>query len=62
MHRVGVVLSDLGRHSEAERYFRDAFEGRRRIVGNDDDITLTSLAALGAVLVRQGKRAEAEPY
>jgi serine/threonine protein kinase/tetratricopeptide (TPR) repeat protein len=48
--------------AEAEPYFREALDKRRRLLGDDHPDTLISINNMGALLKAQGKLAEAEPY
>jgi hypothetical protein len=52
----------LGRHAEAESYWREALEGRRRVLGDEHPETLVSINNMGALLRDQDKLAEAETY
>ncbi len=55
-----VLLLAQGEQSEAELYFREALESRRRVLGDDHPETLTSLNNMGGLLKAQGKLSEAE--
>jgi non-specific serine/threonine protein kinase/serine/threonine-protein kinase len=52
----------MGKYSEAEPYWREALEGRRRILGDEDPQTLNSITGLGMLLWKMGRYSEAEPY
>ncbi len=45
---------------EAERYFREALETQRRVLGDDHPSTLRSMNELGRLLHRQGRLDQAE--
>jgi non-specific serine/threonine protein kinase/serine/threonine-protein kinase len=59
---MGYLLKSMGRLAEAERYYREALEGRRRVLGDDHPRTLQSLNNMGGLLAAMGKFADAEPY
>jgi hypothetical protein len=56
-----ILLSNQGRLFEAKPLYRDALEGRRRVLGNDHPNTLTSMNNLAVLLKAQGKLSEVEP-
>ena len=58
---VGTTYTDLGLYPEAQRHLEIALELRRRVLGENDLDTLTSMDQLAKVLERQGKLAKAEP-
>src|SRR5262245_42229026 len=43
LNNLGVLLQSRGKPAEAEPYFRDALEGRRRVLGDDHPDTLRAL-------------------
>jgi hypothetical protein len=55
------MLRDAGRLAEAEPFYREALETRRRVLGEEHPHTLVSIGNMGVLLHRQGKYAEAEP-
>jgi tetratricopeptide (TPR) repeat protein len=59
---MGVLLQAQGKLSEAEPYFREALEVRRRVLGEEHPNTLTSISNMGGLLYAQGKLSEAESY
>jgi tetratricopeptide (TPR) repeat protein len=59
---MGVLLYRQGKLAEAEPYYRDALEKRRRVLGEEHPNTLDSISNMGVLLGSQGKLAEAEPY
>ncbi len=59
---MGALLHSQGRLAEAEPYYREALEGRRRVLGDEHPNTLTSISDMGLRLRSQGKLTEAEPY
>ena len=59
---MGFLLKARGKLDEAERYYRESQERRRRVLGDDDPRTLTSINNMGSLLKAQGKLDEAEPY
>jgi tetratricopeptide (TPR) repeat protein len=59
---MGSLLQAQGKLAEAEPYYRDALEKRRRVLGEEHPDTLTSINNMGVLLESQGKLAEAEPY
>ncbi|MDA1106382.1 MAG: tetratricopeptide repeat protein, partial [Planctomycetota bacterium] len=59
---MGDLLHSQGNLAEAEPYFRDALEKRRRVLGEEHPQTLLSINNMGSLLHSQGKFAEAEPY
>ena len=52
-------MLDEGKLVEAEPYLRDGLEKSRRVLGNENDDTLTAINGMGGLLVAQGKQAEA---
>lgn len=58
---VGEVLRATGKLDEAKKLFTDALAVRRRVLGNGDPKTLTSLNNLGLVLYEQRRYYEAMP-
>jgi non-specific serine/threonine protein kinase/serine/threonine-protein kinase len=58
---IGSTYTDLGLYPEAQRHLEIALELRRRVLGENDLDTLTSMDQLAKVLERQGKLAKAEP-
>ncbi|HEX7071563.1 MAG TPA: tetratricopeptide repeat protein, partial [Rhodothermales bacterium] len=59
MSAQGRVRLAQKRFAEAERLFRDAFEMRKRLLGENSVDALSTVADLGAALIAQGKRQEA---
>ena len=59
---MGFLLKSQGKLEEAEPYFREALEGRRRTLGDEHPDTLTSIFLTGYWLTSQGKFEEALPY
>ncbi|MFM9994837.1 MAG: tetratricopeptide repeat protein [Phycisphaerales bacterium] len=58
-HRLGNLLHDLGRDSEAEPMLEDALQQYRRFLGNDDPYTAFTLESLGTLRMHAGRFAEA---
>ena len=61
INNFGMVLLAAGKLDEAERFVREALEGRQRVLGKDHPTTLGSLINLGTVLQRQNDWRAAEP-
>lgn len=59
---MATLLSTTGHSSEAEALYREALEGCRKTLGEDDLDTLFSADNLGALLFRQGRASEAETF
>jgi eukaryotic-like serine/threonine-protein kinase len=59
---MGNILHDEGKLSEAEPYYREALEERRRVLGAEHADTVESILDLGGLLTDEGKLSEAEPY
>ena len=59
---VGTLLWFQGRFAEAEPYFLDVLESRRRLLGEEHPNTLLAINNMGALLLSQGRFAEAEPH
>jgi eukaryotic-like serine/threonine-protein kinase len=57
---IGMTYLNLGLYTEAQRELERALDLRRRISGEQDPATLTSLISLGHVLHAQGKYPQAE--
>src|SRR5262249_21983685 len=57
-HSIGSLYLRLGRHRQAERHLRLAFEGLVRGLGRDHPETLASMANLGAALLWLERREE----
>jgi tetratricopeptide (TPR) repeat protein len=62
INNLSLLLKDQGKPGEAEPYFREALEKRRRVLGEEHPSTLRSIGNLGQLLQAQGKTSEAEPY
>jgi len=62
LHTIGDLYRVLGLYPDAVPLEEQALAIRRRVLGEDDPDTLTSLNDLGAVLEQQGKWPEAEKY
>jgi eukaryotic-like serine/threonine-protein kinase len=62
VNSMGVLFDAKGKPAEAEPFYRESFEGTRRLLRNDHPNVLTSIYNLGGVLHAQGKFAEAESY
>ena len=61
-NNLGGLLRSMGRLAEAETYFREGFDARRRVLGEDHGDTLQSMNNLGELLLTMGRPDEAEPY
>jgi tetratricopeptide (TPR) repeat protein len=59
---MGFLLQTQSRFAEAEPYWREALEKRRRTLGEEHPDTLGSIGNMGFLLWSQGRLAEAEPY
>lgn len=57
---IGQVLCELGNYSEAEIQHRYVLEHQSRILGQDHQVTISSLGELAGTLSHQGKYKEAE--
>ena len=62
MFRLAEVILFQGRLDEAERHYRESYDGLRRIAGEDADWTLRVGTGLGMLLTKQGKLREAEAF
>ena len=62
LSRLGYLLRDKGDYVAAERSYREALEGRRRVLGDDHRDTLLSISDMGILLSSMGKHEEALPY
>ena len=62
LQTVAHTLREMGLYDRAGPAQESALDIRRRVLGDDHPDTLTSLNNMGALLVAQGKPAEAEPY
>jgi tetratricopeptide (TPR) repeat protein len=60
IHKLGRLLERQERFKEAESYFREVLEWRRRQVGAEHPSALRSINELLLVLSKQGKVEEAE--
>jgi len=56
-----LLLYDMGRYEEAERYFRAILEHKRRLLGPDDPELAVDLGHLGTTLTARGRLTAAEP-
>ena len=59
---VGYYLVDQGRYGEAEPYYQQSLEMKRKLLGNEHPSVASSLNNLAALYESQGKYEEAEPY
>jgi tetratricopeptide (TPR) repeat protein len=62
MNNMGFLLQGQGKLDQAEPYYREALEKRRRVLGEEHPNTLISISNMGFLLHSQGNFAEAEPY
>ena len=51
---------DQGKFAEAEPYYREALEKRRRVLGEEHPDTLVSINNMATLLEKQGRLDEAE--
>jgi eukaryotic-like serine/threonine-protein kinase len=58
---IGMTYVELGVYPEAQRQLERTIELRRRVLGEGDPATLTSLRSLATVYLNQGKFSQAEP-
>jgi non-specific serine/threonine protein kinase/serine/threonine-protein kinase len=56
---MGSVLQDQGKLDEAEKFYREALEGQRRVLGDDHEKTLSTINNMGSVLEAQRRFDEA---
>jgi hypothetical protein len=56
---MGSLLMQQGKLSDAESHFREALEGRRRVLGKEHPDTLVSKGNLDGLLARFGRSREA---
>jgi tetratricopeptide (TPR) repeat protein len=61
MNNLAAVLSDMGRTSEAEGLYRQAWAGLERLRGENDLRTLVAASNVGTAVMEAGRPAEAEP-
>jgi tetratricopeptide (TPR) repeat protein len=59
---IGDTYLELGLYPQALPQMEQALEIRRRVLGSDNTGTLESVGSLARVLVRMGRREEAEDY
>ena len=59
---MGILREAEGRSAEAERYHREALQGRLSVLGDCHPDTLVSMNNLGFILHDQRRLSEAEPY
>jgi hypothetical protein len=59
-HDEGRYRHDEGRYAEAEKLDRETLDIRRRVLGPEHPVTLTSMNNLAIVLADEGRYAEAE--
>jgi tetratricopeptide (TPR) repeat protein len=63
LHNVGIVLSNLNRFAEAQRYLESALDARKRGLGTEDHVDVArALKGLADVYSYEGRFAEARPY
>ncbi len=55
INNMGVLLQEMGKNEEALPYFREALEGRRRVLGDEHTDTLVSINSRGLLLKSIGK-------
>lgn len=60
-NNLAAVLSDMGRTSEAEGLYRQAWSGLGRLRGENDPTTLVAASNVGTSVMEGGRPAEAEP-
>ena len=59
---MGDLLYKQGKSVEAMTYYREALDGRRGVLGNQDPMTLESISNMGDVLHQLSRWEEAMPY
>ncbi len=59
---IGNTYLAIGKYEEAEVYFLEALEGKRRVLGDEHPETLNSINNMRGLLNKQGKYEEAMPY
>src|SRR5262249_1639086 len=59
-NNLAILHSNQGKYKEAEEFYRESLEPKRRVLGNLHRNTLNNLNNLGDLLRRQGKYEEAE--
>ena len=59
---MGLLLQAQAKFTEAEPYFREALDARRRVLGDEHPATLFSINHMGVFHHSWGKPTEAEPY
>ena len=57
---MGILMYKQGKLEEAEPYYREVLEGRRRVLGDEHPETLRSIYNMGVTMIQQGKLDEAE--
>jgi serine/threonine protein kinase/tetratricopeptide (TPR) repeat protein len=60
MYWLGKTHYDLQESSEALSQLRPALDGLRRVLGNDDEMTITVISALSSTLTQTGEFVESE--
>ena len=62
LNNMGFLLEQQGKLAEAEPYYREALESRRRVLGDTHTRTLYSANNMGVLLRLLGRFAEAERH
>lgn len=58
---MGVLLKQQGKLTEAHHYYREALEGRRRVLGDELPNTLSTVSDMAAFLNAQARYEESAP-
>lgn len=53
---MGYLLKSMGQYAESEPYLREAFEGRRRVLGASHKRTIATLLLLAEVVAQAPER------
>ena len=53
---------ERGKLDDAEKLYREMLDGRRRVLGEDNPITMVTTGNMGSILQQQGKLKEALPF
>ncbi|KAL9120619.1 MAG: hypothetical protein Q9187_002827 [Circinaria calcarea] len=62
MHSVAYVHQVFGEYREAKRFYSQAMQGRRQVLGMEDKMTMETVDSLVMVLIPLGQLADAEEW
>jgi serine/threonine protein kinase/Tfp pilus assembly protein PilF len=61
IHYMGMVRRNQGRYDQAEDLVREAYEGKRDLLGDEDLATLVAMQSLGSIYLDLGRYDDARP-